>query len=145
MEQLNTTDLIHIKTTKEKLWKALTESEYTVQYMYGCDVECSWNIGDPMLWRGNEDKIVYVKGYLLDLEKYKYLRYSVIDPNATYPDVPENYLEVHYRLEEMDNGVNLYVTQGDYNSVADGAMRYQHSVDSGGFAPVLEQIKSLLE
>jgi hypothetical protein len=39
----------------------------------------------------------------------------------------------------------LYVSQGDYNQVAEGESRYKHSVDGGGWGPILGQIKQLLE
>ena len=36
---------IYIKTTPEKLWEALTNSEFTRQYMWGANVESDWQVG----------------------------------------------------------------------------------------------------
>ena len=145
MKPLYTEDKIEMNTTKEKLWEALTSSAYTVKYMYGCRLECSWNIGDPMLWIGDQDGITYVKGYLLEMDLNHKLVYSVFDSNANYPDIEENYLQVEYKLEATDSGVLLTVRQGDYNRVAKGAFRYQHSIKTGGFTPILKVIKILVE
>jgi hypothetical protein len=39
----------------------------------------------------------------------------------------------------------LTATQGDYSKVGDGANRYKHTVDGGGWQPILEAIKKILE
>jgi len=42
--------MIFIETTAEKVWEALTSSEYTRKYLYGMNVESDWNIGSTLLW-----------------------------------------------------------------------------------------------
>jgi DNA-binding transcriptional ArsR family regulator/uncharacterized protein YndB with AHSA1/START domain len=47
---------VFIKTTREQLWEALTESEYTLKYYFASTVESNWEAGAPFVYRieGNE-------------------------------------------------------------------------------------------
>jgi len=142
---LFTEDKITINATARDVWSTLTKSDHTVKYMYGCEVDTDWKVGSDVLWVGREDKVLYVKGSLITYDPHVELTYTVIDPNGKYDDIPENYLTVSYQLEEQDDQILLTVTQGDYNLVADGSTRYQHSIDSGGWSPILQQIKEIVE
>ena len=35
----------YIRTTQERLFQALTDPEFTVQYWFGCRVEAEWTLG----------------------------------------------------------------------------------------------------
>ncbi len=37
----------YIETTPEKLWQALTSSEFTRQYWFGAEVRSDWKVGSP--------------------------------------------------------------------------------------------------
>ena len=37
----------YIETTPEKLWEALTSSEFTRQYWFGAEVRSDWKVGSP--------------------------------------------------------------------------------------------------
>ena len=140
-----TTDQILIKAAPETVWKVLTDPELTPQYMFGCTVQCDWKKGAPILWTGVQDGVTYVKGNLKVFDEPATLSFTVFDPNAAYPDIPENYLTATYSLSQQQNGTMLKVTQGDYAMVADGNKRYRDSVDSGGWMPVLEGIRKISE
>ena len=142
-KSLFTSDEIYIEVDAQKVWEVLINPEMTKQYMFGCEVICDWIIGSPILWKGSQDGVIYVKGHLLQFEPCHTFSFSVFDPNAAYPDIPENYLVVTYTLAEEESETHLKVTQGDYLKVADGAKRYQDSIDGGGWAPVLENIRKL--
>jgi len=64
----------YIRTTPEKLWEALTSSDFTRQYWMGTDVESDWKVGSAvkLLRHGN----VIVSGKVLAAEKPKVLSYS---------------------------------------------------------------------
>lgn len=136
---------IDIKASVSGVWQILTKAEYTRQYMYGCNIESSFEINSPMLWRGHTDGIVYVKGALLELLEHEKLVYTVFDPNGNYEDVPTNYLVVTYTLKEQEQGMLLEVTQGDYSKVFDGKKRYEDTIAQGGWQSVLEGIKKIAE
>ena len=142
------TNEIDIDAPAKKVWAALTEPGWTKQYMFGCVPVTDWKPGSPLLWKGvfNGAEIVAVKGQVVSIDPEKSLIYTVIDPNnPAIPDLPQNYLTVTIRLAEQDGKTHLFVSQGDYNGVADGENRYKHTVDGGGWSPILDQIKQLVE
>jgi uncharacterized protein YndB with AHSA1/START domain len=116
--------------------------------MFGCETVSDWKIGSPLLWKGSYEgqEMVFVKGIILDIDSEKFLAYTVIDPNnKTLEDIPENYLTVTCSLYEENNQTILTVTQGDYAKVGDGENRYKHTIEGGGWQPILDAIKTLVE
>jgi uncharacterized protein YndB with AHSA1/START domain len=139
---------ILINSPASKVWDALTNPQQTKKYMFGCETVSDWNVGSTLLWEGSYEgkKMVFVKGTILDIQPGKYLAYTVIDPNnKALEDIPENYLTVTCSLAEANNQTVLTITQGDYSKVGDGENRYKHTIDGGGWQPILEQIKKLVE
>ena len=149
MEKLIIKNTIAVSAPATKVWDALVNPEQTKKYMFGCETVSDWKVGSLLLWSAkNEGKeIVYVKGHITALKPEKYLAYTVFDPHGTIPDIPENYLTVTYSLlENKNNQTILNVTQGDYNTVADGERRYKEAYKNGeGWNPILLQIKKLVE
>ena len=116
--------------------------------MFGCEVVSDWKAGSPLLWnvtyKGKE--MVFVKETILELIPEKILKYTTFDPNITILDVPQNYLTVTYELETINGQTVFTVTQGDYNTVAEGEKRYKESYNNGdGWNPILVEIKKLVE
>ena len=139
---------ITINASANKVWDALVNPEQTKKYMFGCETVSDWKVGSTLLWRADYEgkQMVFVKGIIADIQPEKFLAYTTIDPNNTaLPDVPENYLTVTYELQEDKGHTVLTTTQGDYSLVGDGANRYQETIDGGGWQPILESIKKLVE
>jgi uncharacterized protein YndB with AHSA1/START domain len=143
------TNTIHINATPEKVWQALTHPSETKKYMFGCETVSDWKEGSDLLWEGEYEgnKMVFVKGKIVEIEPNRKLVYTVIDPNnPAIEDIPENYLTVTYQLHEDEDGTLLTVTQGDYSKVADGERRYKESYNNGeGWNPILTKIKEQVE
>ncbi len=139
---------ITVHAPAARVWNALTNPEETKKYMFGCEALSDWKEGSPLIWKGtfNGVELVAVKGTIKKIQPGKYLEYTVIDPNnPKIPDLPENYLTVTLDLAEQDGQTVLTATQGDYRTVADGADRYKHTVDGGGWTPILDAVKALVE
>jgi uncharacterized protein YndB with AHSA1/START domain len=139
---------ITINASPAAVWDALVNPEQTKKYMFGCQTVSDWKPGSPLLWRGSYEgkEMIFVKGDIVQIDLEKYLEYTVIDPNSTLPDIPENYLTVTYTLSEATDGTILTVTQGDYSKVGDGENRYKHSYNNGeGWNPILVEIKKVVE
>ena len=139
---------IAIDAPTSRVWKALVDPEQTKKYMFGCAALSDWKIGSPLLWKGSYEgeEMVFVKGSIVDIQPETVLSYTVIDPNSTIPDIPENYLTVIYTLKSEHGQTVLTVTQGDYAKVADGEKRYNDSNNGGeGWNPILVEIKKLVE
>lgn len=142
-------NIISINAPAAKVWDLLVNPEETKKYMFGCETVSDWQVGSPLLWRGEYEgqQMVFVKGDIVRIEPGKLLVYTVIDPNnANIPDVPENYLTVTYALAEDDGKTALTVSQGDFATVAQGQKRYEETYNNGeGWNPILVQIKALAE
>ena len=147
-QSLTIKNSIDIHAPAAKVWNALTNPEETKKYMFGCEALSDWKEGSPLIWKGtfNGVELVAVKGIVVKIQPEKYLEYTVIDPNnSKIPDLPDNYLTVTLDLSTKDGVTTLTATQGDYNTVAEGADRYKHSVNGGGWTPILEAIKAQVE
>ena len=108
---------ILINAAAEKVWDALTNPEQTKKNT--CLAARLFLTGFPearLLWKGNYegDEMVFVKGNIVTIEPNNILAYTVIDPNSTIEDIPENYLTVTYLLSNENGQTLLTVTQGDY-------------------------------
>ena len=139
---------ITINAPAAKVWDALINPEQTKKYMFGCETVSDWEAGSPLLWRANYEgrEMVFVKGVIVTIEPNELLKYTVIDPNSTMPDIPENYLNVTYQLAEQNGQTTLTVLQDGFENAADGEKRYRDCYNNGeGWDPILVQIKTLLE
>lgn len=139
---------ITINAPVSKVWNALIDPEQTKKYMFGCETVSDWKLGSPLLWKGTYEgkEMVFVKGTIVEIVPEKLLKYTTFDPNSTIADVPENYLTVTYELETLNGQTVFTVTQGDYNTVAEGEKRYKESYNNGqGWDPILVEIKKLVE
>ena len=148
MSRLYVTNTLVIDASPEKVWQVLTEPSQTEKYMFGCKTVSDWKVGSPLLWQAfYEGKdTVFVKGFVLEINPPFKLEYSVIDPNGTIPDLPENYLNVSYTLEGADEKTVLTVSQGDFSTVAEGQKRYEETFNGGeGWNPILVQVKAIAE
>ncbi len=141
------TNSITIKAPATKVWDALVNPALTKQYMFGCEALSDWKQGSPLIWKGvfNGAELVAVKGNIVAIQPEKHLAYTTIDPNSAIADVPENYLTVTYDLAVENSHTVLTVSQGDYSKVAEGAKRYEDSVQGGGWSSILEEIRKLVE
>ena len=148
MEKLIVQNSILINADCSKVWDALVNPEQTKQYMFGCETVSDFKIGSPLLWHANYEgkDVIFVKGIILDIEPNRLLKYTVIDPNASMADIPENYLNVTYQLEEQNGQTNLTVLQDGFEGAADGDKRYKDVQNNGeGWNPILVAIKKLVE
>lgn len=139
---------ISINAPAPKVWDALVNPAKTKIYMFGCETVSDWKIGSELLWRGEYEgkEMVFVKGKILKLEPEKLLKYTVIDPFASYPDISENYLNVTYELAEANGQTQLTVTQDGFETAAEGEKRYKDTYNNGeGWNPILVEIKKVAE
>ena len=148
MEQLQVQNCIEINAPIEKVWNILVNPEETPKYMFGCKTVSDWKVGSTLLWsmiyEGKD--FIPVKGIIKVIEAPNLLLYTVIDPQADYADIPENYLNVKYELATANGITILTVTQDGFETAADGEKRYKDVYNNGdGWNPILVQIKGLAE
>ena len=146
--KLQVKNTIDIKATAAQVWDALVNPAKTKVYMFGCETVSDWKVGSPLLWEMIYEgkKLIPVKGIILAIQPNKLLKYTVIDPNAAYADIPENHLNVTYELTEQNGQTTLTVLQDGFEGAAEGEKRYKDVANNGeGWSPILVQIKKLVE
>jgi uncharacterized protein YndB with AHSA1/START domain len=139
---------IIINAPAAKVWDALTKPEQTKKYMFGCETVSDWKAGSELLWKGSYEgkEMVFVKGRIVEIKSPGLLKYTVIDANASYPDIPENHLNVTYEVTAQGSQTKLVVTQDGFEGAAESEKRYKDTYNNGeGWNPVLVQIKKIVE
>src|SRR5690606_23554512 len=104
---------IEINASAAKVWDTLVNPAKTKVYMFGCETVSDWKVGSPLLWKMIHEgkELIPVKGIVLENKPHTLFKYTVIDPYASYPDIPENHLNVTYQLHEQNGKTTLTVLQ----------------------------------
>lgn len=147
-EKLAIESTVLINASAESVWDALVNPAKTKQYMHGCECITNWEVGSSLIWRGeHEGKTMdFVTGIVKTMEPNIKMVFTTYDPFATYPDTPENHLDVTYTLSEAEGGTSLHVVQDGFENAAEGQKRYKDILgDGSGWDPVLAQIKAVVE
>lgn len=131
---------IHIKTSPEKVWAALTKPELVKLWQYGSDLVTGGNVGDDIRFKTAwEDKIFEQWGKLLEVKPNELLRYSLFAPRPGLEDKPENYFEMNYVLNPENDGTKLTILQIDNRPGA------KQEEPQGEENPVLQLLKQTAE
>src|ERR1044071_4145412 len=101
---------VTLDATQSEVWDALTNPDIIRKYFFGFDVESAWTPGSPIFWHGNyEGHAMTQKGEILEVAEGESLSYSYL--MGEYEDKPDNYSIVTSRIETVDGGTDLTVTQ----------------------------------
>jgi uncharacterized protein YndB with AHSA1/START domain len=134
----STVYVTYIATTPEKLWAALTSSEFTRQYFFNRTVESDWNKGSPWILRMPDGR-VDVKGEVRESEPPRKL---VVSWNVDW--APEKLPEavVSYEIEPLGGGVvRLTMTEAHPTPIPATLLEGGRK----GWPLILSALKSLLE
>jgi len=128
----------YIRTTPEKLWSALTDSEFMKQYWFGVHGESEWTAGSP--W-----KTVSPSGQVLDageiVEADPPRRLVIRWQNQFKPELKaEGASLCTMEIERSGTATKLSIT----HSIERDASKLIDAV-SGGWPKVVSNLKSLLE
>lgn len=128
----------YIRTTPEKLWRALLDPEFTRRYWCETWQECDWKPGAS--WRNMApDGRVADSGEVVALEPQRRLVLSW--RNEFQPELrAEGYSRLTYELEPQGDAVKLTVL----HEMAKPDSKFIEAV-SGGWPLILASLKSLLE
>jgi uncharacterized protein YndB with AHSA1/START domain len=127
----------YIETTPEKLWEALTDSQFTRQYWFDTEVRSDWKVGSPFaLVMGGKTTDT---GDILESDRPRRLSYTFKhELNEDMRKEPAT--KVVFAIEPHGNLVKLTVTHegfGAGSKLLDGISR--------GWPAILSGLKSLLE
>ena len=130
--------VIYIRTTKEKLWDALTNPEMTSQYYYGSKIKSQFTVGSSIEYLlENESGIEYaaVYGEIIEIEKNKKLVHSFrFKSNDDKPS------KATFEIEEVEQGVKLTLTHDSFESET-----VTYNEVTQGWPLIISGLKSVLE
>jgi uncharacterized protein YndB with AHSA1/START domain len=137
-EKSNFVYVTYIRTTPEKLWEALTVSEFIKKYWRGANIETGWTVGSP--W-----KLVLPDGQIADggeIVEFDRPRRIVLKwRHALRPELTaEGDARCAIELEPQEGAVRLTVS----HTIERAGSKLIEAV-SGGWPRILSNLKSLLE
>lgn len=127
----------YIETTPEKLWEALTSSDFTRQYWFGSEVRSDWKVGSPftLVMDGKATDT----GEILEADRPRRLSYSF--KHEMFEELRnEPTSRVTFTLEPFGSLVKLTVA---HDRLVEGG-KYLGAI-STGWPAILSGLKSLLE
>jgi uncharacterized protein YndB with AHSA1/START domain len=143
MTELTTESTIYvtyIATTPEKLWSALTSSEFTTQYFAGNSIESDWKTGSPWLLRMPDGRINLKGEVRLSDPPRKLVLSMKVEWIEALRDLPEAI--VTYEIEPIANGVlRLSMTEAHPTPIPADLLEGGRK----GWPMILSGLKSLLE
>ncbi|QKX04842.1 SRPBCC domain-containing protein [Aquimarina sp. TRL1] len=133
--------ILTLRIDAKDLWKVLTESTYTKQYMFNCAVTSNWEAGDTIVWEGTyEGYEAFQKGKVIEIIPYEKIKYSTFDPNFGLEDIPKNYIHVSYLISSENDKTILKII----NETFDGNYDRLHHINQG-WEMVSDKIKKVVE
>lgn len=131
---------IAIKAPAAAVWDALTNPEKIKLYLFGTETRTDWQVGSPIVFSGQWDGKPYEdKGTILAIEPGKSVTYNYWSNMSGSDDIPANYANITYALEEKPGETLLTVTQ---DGLKDDAAA-ERSENDWGY--VLDELKKVAE
>jgi uncharacterized protein YndB with AHSA1/START domain len=128
----------YIRTTPEKLWKALTDADFIKQYWFGMRGESEWRAGSPWKLVASDGK-VWDAGEIVEAQPPR--RLVIRWQHQNKPELKaEGASLCTMELEPAAGAVKLSIT----HSVERDPSKFIEAV-SGGWPKVISNLKSLLE
>lgn len=128
----------YIRCTPERLWQALTDPDFTVQYLHATRIASTFAAGDPVTYTLPDESLA-VEGVVLACEPPHRLS---ITWRAVYDPVKaaERPSRVTFEIEPQGDVCRLTLTHDDF----DGETETYKTV-SQGWAPIVCSLKTLIE
>jgi Uncharacterized conserved protein len=127
---------VHIQTTPDRLWQAITDPDFTRQYWYGALSISDWQVGSRWESRSPEGE-VYLDGEILEIDPPRRLVHTfhvVHEPEAA-AEAPSR---IEWQITPIDDRCKLTVV---HTGRGPATMEYT----SGGWETILGGMKELLE
>jgi len=130
---------IIIRAPQQRVWEAITTSEFTSQYYYGCTLETDLAAGSPFNYRMPSGAPI-VEGKVVASDPPNRLVHTY---HSLWPPMNEDApTQVTWELEAMPGGVTkVTVIHEDFH----GETATYQGLQSGGWAWILSNMKTLLE
>ena len=140
MTDLSLTSSITIDAPIEDVWRAVTTPALIKQWFFGVDTETDWQVGSPLVHRGEyQGKPYEDRGEILQFDPPKLLVHTHWSDLSGKPDSPEHYQEVSWALAQRNGATELTITERNLPSEEGKA------VSEESWRTVLENLKNVLE
>ncbi|MDP3890805.1 SRPBCC domain-containing protein [Nocardioides sp.] len=140
MNGLIATADVEVSASPSQVWNALTDPDLIRKYLFGAEVDTTWEPGSPIHWRGEYDGRSFEdKGEVLDCVPEQKLTVTHYSPLTGQEDRPESYHTVSWALTDRGDRTHLALVQ-DNNHNAESVQR-----SSADWQTVLDQLKELVE
>ena len=128
---------IYIKTTPERLWQAITDSEMRQKYTFGVGVDSDWTAGSRYEATHAKAGVAISHGENLEVDPPHRLVQSF---NAAWSDEvkSEGTSKVTWEIEPVGESCRLTVIHSDLREMANDELY-------GGWPMILSGLKTLLE
>ena len=130
---------IYIASKPEKVWEALTRSEFSRKYFFGNSVEVDLRVGGAYIMR-TPDGAPHISGEVIECVAPRKLTVTF---NVNWPELIEKLgpTLVTYEIEEAGEAVRLTMTESHDRTLDDDIL----SGGRQGWPAILSSLKSLLE
>jgi uncharacterized protein YndB with AHSA1/START domain len=140
MTDLSLKSSITIDAPIEDVWRAVTTPALIKQWFFGVDTETDWNVGSPLVHRGEYGGKPYEdRGEILQFDPPKLLVHTHWSDLSGKPDSSEHYQEVSWALAQRNGATELTITERNLPS------EEAKSVSEKSWRTVLENLKDVLE
>jgi uncharacterized protein YndB with AHSA1/START domain len=128
----------YIRTTPDRLWEALTTSEFMKKYWFGVHFETDWEVGSPWKMKYPDGRITDA-GEIVEFDRPR--RIVLKWKNELRPELAaEGYARCAIELEPQDGAVKLTISH-----TMERADSKLIKAVSGGWPKILSNLKSLIE
>jgi uncharacterized protein YndB with AHSA1/START domain/DNA-binding transcriptional ArsR family regulator len=129
---------VYIRATPEAVWRAITETDFTLRYYYGSAIETDWQAGSS--YRMTIDGEVQIEGRIVDVDPPRRLvqSFHAIWDEGVAADAPTT---VTWEIEDAMPGVCKVTV------IHDGLVAGSSTLEqvAGGWPLILSGLKSVLE
>jgi len=128
---------IYIRTTPERLWQAITDSEIRSKYNFGVSITCDWTVGSRFEQTSPKADGPLGEGEILEIDPPRRLVQSM---RALWSDEvkDEGTTRITWEIEQVGDSCRLLVT---HDQLREGANDQLY----GGWPMILSGLKTWLE
>ncbi len=97
-----------INAAPKEVWKALTTPELIRRYFFGTEAISDWKVGSELQFKGQWKGKEYIdKGIIQQVVPGQLVQFTYFSPMSGAEDLPENYSNITYELEEEEGGKTM--------------------------------------
>jgi hypothetical protein len=97
-----------------RVWQIITSQHGSAHHGYNYEVQTDWQPGSPISWYDGLHEMQR-KGYIMDFEPVRTLKFSKFDVHAGEADDPANYIHATYEVKPLAGKTELVITLSNFN------------------------------